>query len=47
MTQTNSVAFTDAQGQNDSDRQVKAFVDLDIFFLKGVRQKTLEKCHMY
>jgi len=34
MTQSNPVAFTDAQGQNDSDRQVKAFVDLDIFFLK-------------
>jgi len=34
MTQTNSSAFTDAQANNDSDRQVKAFVDLDIFFLK-------------
>jgi len=34
MTQSNSSAFTDAQANNDSDRQVKAFVDLDIFFLK-------------
>ena len=34
MTQSNPVAFTDARANNDSDRQVKAFVDLDIFFLK-------------
>jgi|TARA_R100001377_G_scaffold61655_1_gene37611 phage baseplate assembly protein W len=34
MTQSNPVAFTDAQAQNESDRQIKAFVDLDLFFLR-------------
>ena len=43
MTQTNSSAFTDAQATNDSDRQVKAFVDLDIFFLKRNTTKDVRK----
>ena len=43
MTQTNSSAFTDAQTTNDSDRQVKAFVDLDIFFLKRNTTKDVRK----
>ena len=43
MAQSNPVAFTDAQATNDSDRQVKAFVDLDIFFLKRNTTKDVRK----
>ena len=47
MTQSNPVAFTDAQAQNESDRQIKAFVDLDLFFLRKRAVKSLILTNTY
>ena len=36
-------AFTDAQGQNDIDRNVRQYTDLDLFFAKKATSKDISK----
>jgi hypothetical protein len=36
-------AFTDAQGQNDIDRNVRQYTDLDLFFNKKATSKDISK----
>ena len=36
-------AFTDAQGQNDIDRNVRQYKDLDLFFAKKSGSKDIRK----
>ena len=36
-------AFTDAQGQNDIDRNVRQYTDLDLFFSKKATSKDISK----
>ena len=36
-------AFTDAQANNDSDRNVQAYIDLDLFFNKTMTSKDISK----
>ena len=36
-------AFTDAQANNDSDRNVQAYIDLDLFFNKKTTSKDISK----
>jgi phage baseplate assembly protein W len=40
---SNWMAFTDAQGQNDIDRNVRQYTDLDLFFGKKATSKDINK----
>ena len=40
---SNWMAFTDAQGQNDIDRNVRQYSDLDLFFAKKATSKDISK----
>ena len=42
-TPSSSAAFTDAQANNDSDRNVQAYIDLDLFFNKTMTSKDISK----
>ena len=42
-TPSNWDAFTDAQGQNDIDRNVRQYTDLDLFFNKKATSKDISK----
>ena len=42
-TPSNWDAFTDAQGQNDIDRNVRQYTDLDLFFGKKATSKDISK----
>ena len=42
-TPSSSAAFTDAQANNDSDRNVQTYIDLDLFFNKKTTSKDISK----
>ena len=42
-TPSSSAAFTDAQSNNDSDRNVQTYIDLDLFFNKKTTSKDISK----
>ena len=42
-TPSSSAAFTDAQANNDSDRNVQTYIDLDLFFNKTMTSKDISK----
>ena len=42
-TPSSSAAFTDAQGTNNSDRNVQTYTDLDLFFNKKTTSKDISK----
>ena len=43
MAGSTPTAFTDAQGQNDIDRNVRQYTDLDLFFGKKATSKDISK----
>jgi len=43
MAGSTPTAFTDAQGQNDIDRNVRQYTDLDLFFSKKATSKDISK----
>ena len=42
-TPSSSAAFTDAQANNDSDRNAQEYIDLDLFFNKKTTSKDISK----
>jgi len=42
-TPSSSAAFTDAQGTNNSDRNIQTYIDLDLFFNKKTTSRDISK----